>query len=278
MSDSTRLALAAHGLRRRYRGEIGKAATDALDGVDLVLKPGEALMLVGLNGAGKSTLLRLAAGLELPDEGKIRLFDESPRSAGNRRRVAYLPDGAELFPFLDARETLDFFGAGVGLDRAARRRETELLIEALDMKAFAKKRVGGYSTGMRRRLALATVLVGAPELLLLDEPAGGLDPEVTRLLLDALGREKERGATIVMASHHLAHAESFCDRIAVLTRGKIRFDGRLEDLAETIGARDVTLTGEGDPEGALRDAGFEASRLRVSESALEDFLIRESRS
>ncbi|MCB9833699.1 MAG: ABC transporter ATP-binding protein [Planctomycetes bacterium] len=274
------LALVVSGVSRRYRDDFRRAPQAALDAVDLTLGAGEAMMLAGLNGAGKSTFLRLVAGIERPDEGQITVLGKGPRHPSSRRRLAYLPDGAELFPFLDVRETLAFFAAARGLGRRAARAESDRLIEVFGMEPWARKRTVSFSTGMRRRLALASALIGAPDFLLLDEPASGLDPEAARLFLEVLRQEKARGATILMASHHLAHVEGLCDQIAVLARGRLAFRGAVQELARKLGRYEVDLSlPAGAAEGVIGAdlAGSTVGEPRLSERALEDFLIAESR-
>ncbi|MFT7618294.1 MAG: ABC-type multidrug transport system ATPase subunit [Planctomycetota bacterium] len=267
-------------LRKRYRGNFGKEGQVALEHLDLRLPRGEALMLVGPNGAGKSTALRLIAGIERPDSGSLKVFGASARDMSNRRRVGYLPDASELFPFLDVVETLEFFGTAANLSRAEIKKESDELVELFGMKPWQKKRVKTYSLGMRRRLGLACVLIGKPDLLLLDEPTSGLDPAATRLFLDVCRREKSRGASLIISSHHLRQVERLCDQVIVLKKGRVEFSGAVSKLAAEVGRVDLELSSfdlsnEDSLRQFLSSIGADVAGIRISERGLEDFLLGE---
>ncbi|MEE9391911.1 MAG: ABC transporter ATP-binding protein [Planctomycetota bacterium] len=273
------VALETIALGRSYPRRDPKDPEYALDGLNLRLCGGEAVVLAGGNGAGKSTALRLIAGLEMPDRGRVRIFGRSPRSMVARRRTGYLPDQSELFPFLDWRETLDFFAAISDVARPEAKRRADAWGERFGLTDYGRKRVRAFSMGMRRRLGLAAVLMSEPELLLLDEPISGLDPEGMRLFNEVMAEQKARGTALLLSSHHLGQAETFCDRIVALRRGKVVSEGRIADLGQTLGAHDFTVSGL-DQEGLealmarAEELGAELSSPRVAESALEDLLVR----
>ena len=268
----------ATGLGKTYpRGRDGKPA-QALRDFDLVVAAGEVVLLVGANGAGKSTVLRLISGVERPTRGRIAVFGQPPRSMECRRRVGFLPDGSELFPFLDARETLDFFAAAANLDRSRRRERIAQMIDRFDLGDYGKKRVKAFSAGMRRRLGLACTLIGAPELLLLDEPTTALDPAGQRRFEQVVQDERHRGTAVIMSSHHLGQVQTLADRIVVIDDGRILLSGRAGDIATDVGERELVV-------GDLDDTGLEkvaelVRRLggrwggsRVSERGLENRLL-----
>ena len=265
-------------LRKRYGGQLGKSPEQALEHLDLEVAPGEAHMLVGPNGAGKSTALRLIAGIERPDSGTLKVFGESALSMSNRRRVGYLPDASELFPFLDVDETLNFFAAANDVPAKEKKTRIEELVDQFGMRGWRKKRTREYSLGMRRRLGLACVLIGKPDLLLLDEPTSGLDPAATRMFLEVCAEEKERGAALILSSHHLSQAESFCDHVVVLKKGRVAFRGPVNELAQEVGRQDFEIADLG-PEAAreledfLKGKGASIRQTRVAERGLEDFLL-----
>ncbi|HGY89532.1 MAG TPA: ABC transporter ATP-binding protein [Planctomycetes bacterium] len=243
------------GVGRIYKRWLGHAET-ALTGFDLELRPGESVAMLGPNGAGKSTALRLIVGIDRPDRGEIRLFGKPPADPETRRRLAYLPDGSELFPFLDARETLDFFARVHGLSREERERRYAEIAEPLGVLSFGKKRTRAYSLGMRRRLGLAVVLLGRPELLVMDEPTSGLDPAGMELFVRVVKAERARGCALLFSSHHVERLEEVASRVLVLHRGLTVFRGTVSELAGKMSEREVAI-------GGLTDDGWAALRAEV---------------
>ena len=276
------VAVQVVGIARTYRPRRRAEPSFSLADVSFDVAAGEALMLVGPNGAGKSTVLRLVSGIELPDAGSVRILGEKPRGAAARMATAYLPDDSELFPHLDAIETLEFFAAAADATRAERRARIDEAIDRLGMRSWCRKRVQTYSLGMRRRLGLGCVLVRRASVVILDEPVSGLDPGGARLFVDLMRAEKERGAALVFASHRLGHVEALCDRIVVLRDGRPAFAGEVAELARKVGGIDLTLEGlaEEDLERVLefvREVGGRVRAHRISETTLEDYLLGDSR-
>ncbi|WP_420175265.1 ATP-binding cassette domain-containing protein [Luteococcus sp. OSA5] len=197
--------------------------TLALDAVSLCVNPGETVGIVGPNGAGKTTLFRLILGLLKPDSGSISLLDGSPSCPSSRKRVGFCFDGDGLYRGLNAHENLEFF-------RHAYEVEVPLdsLMGLLGVSEFGVKSVSKFSRGMRKRLALTRSLLCSPDLLLLDEPLLGLDPDGQHELVEVL-RATSPNRTVLVSSHDLNSTESFCDRIVVLNH-RILFDGSLQSF------------------------------------------------
>ena len=278
MTEQVESAVLATLLRKQYPGHFGGEKQVAIEQLDLLLRPGEALMLVGPNGAGKSTALRLMAGIERPDSGRLTILGTSPGAMDNRRRVGYLPDSSEMFPFLDVVETLSFFTAAANLKKAEAKRRIDEMVDLFEMGEWKKKRTKTFSLGMRRRLGLACTLIGAPDLLLLDEPTSGLDPAAARLFLNVCKAQKEKGVALVISSHHLGQVEGLCDQIIAMKKGRVVFSGSTEVLSKEIGRFDLELSGfdlqhEADLEKFLASIGAKATGKHVSERGLEDFLL-----
>lgn len=215
------------GAHKRF-GEI-----HAVDGVDLSVREGEVLGLIGHNGAGKSTLFRLMLGLLTPDAGEIRLLGEPVRGArfrAVRRAVGYLPENVVFYDNLSGRETLAFFaelkGTGAG--------EIPALLERVGLAGAAGRPVRGYSKGMRQRLGFAQALLGRPRLLLLDEPTNGLDPRGIREFYAMLADLKREGVTVVLSSHNLAEIEERVDRLALMRLGRLQAVGSVQALREEL--------------------------------------------
>jgi ABC-2 type transport system ATP-binding protein len=194
----------------------GERAVQALDALSLAV-PSEGIFgLLGANGAGKSTLMRIVAGLVFADSGEVRLFG-APASALSRRRLGVAIEGPAFWPFLTAAETL-----GLLARTSAAEADVAALLGRVGLSAAAHRRVGTFSLGMKQRLAIASALVGAPDLLLLDEPANGLDPAAIADLRTLLRRlAGEDGLTVILSSHLLDEVERLCDRVAIVDCGRL---------------------------------------------------------
>jgi len=238
----TAYPLAAHGLRKRY-GE-----KEVVAGVDLMLQPGECFGLLGPNGAGKTTTLRLCLGLTAPDAGSIELLGidvlADPRRA--RARVGVVPQMDNLDPDFTVEENLIIFGRYFGLsDRHIKGRIPDLLRFA-GLETRSGSRINALSGGMKRRLTLARALVNDPDLIFLDEPTTGLDPQARHLIWGRLKQLLSDGKTIFLTTHFMDEAERLCDRLSVLDHGRIVASGAPRELiAEHIEPQVVEVYGEG---------------------------------
>jgi heme exporter protein A len=217
------LAVEARGLVKWY------GAQPALRGVDLSVAPGEVLVLLGPNGAGKTTLLRVLSGRVRPNAGTARIagWDVAGEGDSVRRAVGVLAHGHQLYESLTARENLAFAAAMLGTDRSADRLSDLLARVGLDRAADL--RVRGFSSGMKRRLALAKLMLREPRVILLDEPYAGLDLHATKTFQEFLMGAKVAGAGTVLATHNLTMGYGVADRLAVLHRGRVVLDARREE-------------------------------------------------
>lgn len=205
----------------------------AVDNVDLTVSKGEIFGLIGHNGAGKSTLLKMMLGLLPPTRGEIRINGESVRGTRFRqvrRRIAYVPENIVFYENLSGLETLLFFARLKDADK----RTCLPLLEKVGLGAAARRPVRGYSKGMRQRLGFAQALLGGPDLLFLDEPTTGLDPEGTRDFYRILEELKEQGVTAILSSHHLAEIQERLDRLALMKTGRIQASGTVQSLREAL--------------------------------------------
>ena len=228
MDDTTVISI--RKLVKVFKGGIGIPAVTALKGISLDVERGEVFGLLGPNGSGKTTTIKILLGLLFPTAGKCRVFSRPPHDVAVKRRIGFLPEESYLYRFLNARETLDFYGALSGLGRAERRRRAEELIEKVGLAEAAKRPLKWYSKGMARRIGLAAALIGDPELVILDEPTSGLDPIGTREIKDLILEMKREGKTVLLSSHLLADVEDVCDRIAILAKGEVAAEGKVGDL------------------------------------------------
>jgi ABC-2 type transport system ATP-binding protein len=209
----------------------------ALDGLTFDVDAGEVVALLGPNGAGKTTTVRLLNGLLTPDAGQSRVLDLDPVTDGDvlRRRTGVMTEQSGLDERLTALENVVFTARMRGLSAAAATKQATDLLERFGIADRANDRVQGFSTGQRKRVALARALLHQPEILFLDEPTAGVDPEATRDVLDLLASlAAEQGRTVLLCTHFLAEAGRLCQRMAVLHRGRLRAFGRPDDLAANI--------------------------------------------
>jgi len=208
-----------NGIAKSYGRQV------AVQEVDLSVRRGECIALAGHNGAGKSTLIKLMLGLISPTRGKLSVLGRNP-AAGGRADVGYLPESLALYPSMTGAETLAFYARLKGQPVA----RNAALLEKVGIAHAAGRRVATYSKGMRQRLGLAQALLGAPQLLLLDEPTAGLDPALRQSFYQLLGELRERGVTVVLSSHALAEIEGRADRIVIMNCGRKCADGSMSDL------------------------------------------------
>jgi ABC-2 type transport system ATP-binding protein len=215
------------GLVKRY-GEV-----TAVDGVDLTVERGDVFGYLGPNGAGKTTSLRMMLGLIRPDEGSVRLFGRDPQlGVAALEGVAGFVEAPAFYPYLSGRENLRLCAA---LDGGGAEERIDEVLEVVEMRDRARDRVGGYSHGMRQRLGIAAALLRRPKLLLLDEPATGLDPGGMRDMRELIRDLAERGITVLLSSHLLVEVEELCNRVAIVRRGAVVYEGALSELRARAG-------------------------------------------
>jgi ABC-2 type transport system ATP-binding protein len=219
-------------LTKHYRHPLlpWRVRVKALSDFTFHVERGEVFGLLGPNGSGKSTTIKLLLGLSFPTSGRVALFGRPPSDVEVRRRIGYVPEESPLYRFLDAEETLDFYGRLFGLDRKERRRRVAQLLDYTGLSGEAKRPVGEYSKGMLRRVAIAQSLINDPELLILDEPASGMDPIGTAEVKELILGLKAKGKTVLLSSHQLADVEQVCDRVAILYGGREQATGKTSDL------------------------------------------------
>jgi ABC-2 type transport system ATP-binding protein len=218
------------GLVKHYKN------VHALKGVDLSVERGEIYGLLGRNGAGKTTLVKILLGIVKPTEGGARLLDRPVGDPMSRSRVGFLPEDHRLPEYHTAETALDFYGGLSGMSRRDRRAKIPAMIEAVDLKGAARRKVRTYSKGMKQRLGLAQAMLHDPEVLFLDEPTDGVDPVGRKDVREVLTRLKSEGKTIFLNSHLLSEVELVCDRVGIIELGELRRVGQVSELTE---ARDV---------------------------------------
>ncbi|MGH2536733.1 MAG: ABC transporter ATP-binding protein [Candidatus Promineifilaceae bacterium] len=219
-----------HKLTKRY-GDF-----TAVDRLDLVVQPGEVYGLLGPNGSGKTTTILMLLGLTIPSRGTVRVlgFDPGRKPLSVKSRVGYLPDQVGFYDNLSAEENLIYIARLNGLERGEAGRRIAAVLAQMELGEVASNRVGTFSRGMRQRLGVAEVLLKRPQLIILDEPTLGLDPEAAREFLLVIGRLRAEGITILLSSHLLHQVQAVCDRVGLFQRGRKVLEGRVDELARQV--------------------------------------------
>jgi ABC-2 type transport system ATP-binding protein len=228
-------------LTKVFRDFWHRPKVRALDRLSFEVRRGEVFGLLGPNGSGKSTTIKLLLGLLFPTSGAVRVLDRSPRDVRVKQRIGFLPEETYLYPYLNADETLDFFGRLNQLPRGERRRRVGALIEMVGLGSARNRPLREYSKGMARRIGIAQALINDPELILLDEPTTGLDPLGSREVKDLITELRRRGKSILLCSHLLADVEDVCDRIGILYAGRLCARGEVKELLARQQVTQITI-------------------------------------
>jgi ABC-2 type transport system ATP-binding protein len=267
------------GVRKRY------GTRTAVDGLSLAVRRGEIFGLLGPNGAGKTTTVGLAIGLLVPDEGTVDVAGlGSPRDPAVRARIGLAPQALALYDALTGQENVAFFGSVYGLSGARLAERVAAAIEFVGLTDRRCDRVATYSGGMKRRLNLAVALVHDPELLLLDEPTVGVDPQSRNLIFENVRHLREAGKTIVYTTHYMEEAERLCDRVGIVDNGRLLALGTVPELVAAHGGRPELVADTGgdevrvetdDPLGELNRlaAARPVAAFRVERANLEQVFL-----
>ncbi len=253
--------LTVAGLRKSYGGK------EVVCGVDLALQPGECFGLLGPNGAGKTTTLRLCLGLTGPDSGSITVlgYDVPQQGREARARIGVVPQFDNLDPDFTIRENLRVFGRYFDIPDATLQERIPALLEFAGLSSRADTRIQTLSGGMKRRLTLARALINDPELLFLDEPTTGLDPQARHVIWERLRNLLKQGKTLLLTTHFMEEAERLCGRIAIMDHGKIITGGDPRALiAQHVEPHVVEVYGEGAPDWAEAFGRRHAERCEVT--------------
>ena len=233
--DADTIDIRCVGLSKSFRDFWMRPRVRAVDGLDLLVRRGEIYGLLGPNGAGKSTTIKMLLGLVGPTSGSISVLGRRPRDVAAKRLVGYLPEESYPYRFLSARETLDFYGRLFRIPARIRRDRSERLLEMVGLGAVGDRPVGEFSKGMQRRVGLAQSLINDPQLLILDEPTSGMDPVGARQIKELIADLGRRGKTVLLCTHQLSDVEDLCDRVAIMFGGRVRAEGRCDDLLRDDG-------------------------------------------
>jgi ABC-2 type transport system ATP-binding protein len=267
----TALVIETHGLRRTFKS--GKRVVEAVAGVDLAVNAGEIFGFLGPNGAGKTTTLRMLATLMPPTDGTARVAGLDLRSSTKvRERIGYVGQAGGADREITGRRELVFQGRLYGMSSSDASKRAAELIEKLELESCADRKVGTYSGGQKRRLDIGLGLVHEPQLLFLDEPTTGLDPQSRARVWEEVRRLHERGITVFLTTHYLDEADALCDRIAIIDYGKIVAEGTPEELKRAVAGDVVTLSVDGE----RQQSALELLNAQdfVREASSEDGMVR----
>lgn len=234
---SSDVIVETRNLGKIYRDFWGRKKVQALKSLDIEIRRGEIFGLLGPNGSGKSTTIKLMLGLLFPTSGRAFVFGKEATDVAKNERIGYLPEESYLYKFLNAEETLDFYGRLFDMPASVRRERSAELIQRVGLQRHRRRQLREYSKGMTRRIGLAQALINEPEFLVLDEPTTGLDPIGTKEMKDLILKLREEGKTILLCSHQLADVQDVCDRVAILHQGELKEAGRVDALLKV---QDVT--------------------------------------
>ena len=278
------VVIETRNLSKVYRDFWGRRKVEALKALDLEIRQGEIFGLLGPNGSGKTTTIKLILGLLFPTSGQALVFNREATEVTKNERIGYLPEESYLYRFLNAEETLDFYGRLFNMTPVLRRQRTADLIEMVGLTWAKRRQLKEYSKGMTRRIGLAQALINDPELIVLDEPTTGLDPIGTRDMKDLILGLKEKGKTVLMCSHLLADVQNVCDRIGILYQGELKELGRVDSLLKVrdvteIRAKNLSPAAEEEIRQVIARHGGEVAYYGNPTSTLEELflqIIRES--
>ncbi len=248
-------AIETEGLGKRFR------RVRALDGLTLAVEPGSIFGFLGPNGAGKTTTIRILAGLARPTSGRAAVsgLDVVADRAQVARRIGYLPEDPAFYTWMTPLELLDHVGRIFGLSAEARRSRSRELLGLAGLAEVGRRRIGGFSRGMRQRLGLAQALMNEPDVLVLDEPASALDPAGRKEVLELIGRLRDR-CTVFMSTHILADVERVCDTIGIIDHGRMVAIARQEELLARYAIPAFELSCEPGGEARLAEWGLALER------------------
>ena len=243
MGNESDVIVETKNLTKTYRDFWGRQKVRALKALDLEIRRGEIFGLLGPNGSGKTTTIKLLLGLLFPTSGEVNILGRPASDVAKNERIGYLPEESYLYRFLNAEETLDFYGRLFKIPSAIRRQKVAQLIQMVGLDTANKRQLREYSKGMTLRLGRAQALINDPDLIVLDEPTSGLDPIGTRNMKKLILQLKEQGKTIIMSSHLLGDVQDVCDRVGILYQGELKELGRVEDLLKIVEQTEIRVAG-----------------------------------
>ena len=273
-------AISIKGLTKDFSVGMRGVKLRAVDDLNLEVGDNEIFGLLGPNGCGKSTTIKVILGLLDASAGECKIYGKPSHAVAARHSVGFLPEAPYFYRYLSGRELVRFYARICGVSRARIAAQVDEVIELVGMTEAAYRRVGTYSKGMLQRIGLAQALVHDPQLVILDEPTAGVDPLGSAAIAEIIRELKRRGKTVLLSSHLLAQIEGLCDRVAILHRGKLVREGRVDDLvqekdAQSLVVQGLSAAGRVAVEQAIIEQGGTLCRVEQPRLSLDSFFLQE---
>lgn len=273
-------AIRIQNLTKDFAVGIRGVKLRAVDDLCLEVGDNEIFGLLGPNGSGKSTTIKIILGLLEASAGSCEIYGKPSKQVDARRSVGFLPEAPYFYRYLTGRELVRYYARICMVPRAKIDAAVDSVIELVSMTEAANRRVGTYSKGMLQRIGLAQSLVHDPQLVILDEPTAGVDPLGSAAIAEIVRELKRRGKTVLLSSHLLAQIEGLCDRVAILHRGKLVREGRVDDLvedkdAESLVVEGLSAEGRAAVEATIAAQGGRLARVEKPRLSLDAFFLQE---
>jgi ABC-2 type transport system ATP-binding protein len=273
-------AISIKGLTKDFSVGMRGVKLRAVDDLTLEVGDNEIFGLIGPNGSGKSTTIKVVLGLLDASLGECQIYGKPSHTVAARHSVGFLPEAPYFYRYLSGRELVRFYARICGVSRGKIAKQVDEVIELVGMTEAAHRRVGTYSKGMLQRIGLAQALVHDPQLVILDEPTAGVDPLGSAAIAEIIRELKRRGKTVLLCSHLLAQIEGLCDRVAILHRGKLVREGRVDDLvqekdAQSLVVQGLSAAGRAAVEKTIAEQGGQLCRVEKPRLSLDSFFLQE---
>ncbi|MFT5623353.1 MAG: ABC-2 type transport system ATP-binding protein [Bacteroidia bacterium] len=273
-------AISIKGLTKDFSIGMRGLKLRAVDDLNLEVGDNEIFGLIGPNGSGKSTTIKVVLGLLDASVGECQIYGKPSHAVAARHSVGFLPEAPYFYRYLSGRELVRFYARICGVSRGNIEKQVAEVIELVGMTEAAHRRVGTYSKGMLQRIGLAQALVHDPQLVILDEPTAGVDPLGSAAIAEIIRELKRRGKTVLLCSHLLAQIEGLCDRVAILHRGKLVREGRVDDLVQEKDVQSLVVAGlsaEGQAavEKTIAEQGGKLCRVEKPRLSLDSLFLQE---
>jgi len=273
-------AISIKGLTKDFSVGMRGVKLRAVDDLTLEVGDNEIFGLIGPNGSGKSTTIKVVLGLLDASLGECQIYGKPSHTVAARHSVGFLPEAPYFYRYLSGHELVRFYARICGVSRGKIAKQVDEVIELVGMTEAAHRRVGTYSKGMLQRIGLAQALVHDPQLVILDEPTAGVDPLGSAAIAEIIRELKRRGKTVLLCSHLLAQIEGLCDRVAILHRGKLVREGRVDDLvqekdAQSLVVQGLSAAGRAAVEKTIAEQGGQLCRVEKPRLSLDSFFLQE---
>ena len=273
-------AISIKGLTKDFSVGMRGVKLRAVDDLTLEVGDNEIFGLIGPNGSGKSTTIKVVLGLLDASLGECQIYGKPSHTVAARHSVGFLPEAPYFYRYLSGRELVRFYARICGVSRGKIAKQVDEVIELVGMTEAAHRRVGTYSKGMLQRIGLAQALVHDPQLVILDEPTAGVDPLGSAAIAEIIRELKRRGKTVLLCSHLLAQIEGLCDRVAILHRGKLVREGRVDDLvqekdAQSLVVQGLSAEGRAAVEKTIAEQGGQLCRVEEPRLSLDSLFLQE---